>query len=206
MLTFKFFSTISSVEHGITERGEAAPESIRGEQVHGDTAAWVEHSEQAIVPRADALLTRKTGITLAILAADCVPVLLVEPRAGIIGTIHAGWRGTALDITRKTIEFLKVKPFGLRVGIGPAICQNCFVVGEEVARQFDRAVVRESETEEGKWHVDLWQANVNQCLELGVPERNIEVMRVCTFEHQNLYSFRRGDRDARHVAWIRRKA
>lgn len=206
MLTFSLFSKFPQVEHGITERDEAAPVLVRGEQVHGDTAVWVETPSTLIIPRADAVVTRKTEITLGIAAADCVPILFVEPRVGIVGTIHAGWRGTALEITRKTIEFLKIKPFSLSIGIGPAICQKCFEVGPEVARQFDPSVVKESETAEDKFHVDLWQANVNQCLEMGVPERNIEVMRVCTFEHENVYSFRRGDREQRHTAWIRRRS
>lgn len=205
MLTFSLFSKVASIEHGITERNDSIPECVRGEQVHGDGAVWVESGSQLMVPRVDALVTRKTGITLGIVAADCVPILFVESHIGIVGTIHAGWRGTALEITRKTIEFLKMKPFALRVGIGPAICSDCFEVGEEVARQFDRSVVCESKTTEGKWHVDLWQANVNQCVELGIPERNIEVMRVCTFESTNLCSFRRGDREQRHTAWIRQK-
>jgi YfiH family protein len=204
MLKFALFSNLPNIEHGITERGEDTPVVVRGEQVHGDKSAWVETDAKLLIPKVDALLARQPGFTLGVVAADCVPVLLCEPGMGIIGTIHAGWRGTALDVTRKTIEALKTKPFQLRVGIGPAICPNCFEVGEEVARQFDRSLVRESENEEGKWHVDLWQANVNQCLELGVPERNIEVMRVCTFENHNLFSYRRGDRNERHTTWIRR--
>ncbi|HLD21575.1 MAG TPA: laccase domain-containing protein, partial [Patescibacteria group bacterium] len=90
------------------------------------------------------------------------------------------------------------------VGIGPAICPKCFAVGKEVARQFDPSVVQESEEQEGVFHVDLWQANVLQCIEAGIPERNIEVMRVCTVEDHSLYSFRRGDRIKRNITFIRR--
>jgi len=204
MLTFSLFSHLQNIEHGITERGNVEPVFARGAQVHGDKSAWVEKMTTEPVPRVDAVLTRKPQVTLGAVTADCVPLIIVEPHMGIIGTIHAGWRGTALSVTRKTIESLKIRPQSLLVGIGPAICQDCFEVGEEVARQFDRAVVRESEITEGKWHVDLWQANVDQCLELGIPERNIEVMRVCTFESNYLFSYRRGDRRDRNISWIRR--
>jgi hypothetical protein len=85
------------------------------------------------------------------------------------------------------------------VGVGPAICPDCFEVGEEVAAQFDRDVVTEKD---GKWHVDLWQANVNHLKDAGVPERNIEVLRVCTLEDDRFFSFRGGERERRNIAWI----
>ncbi|MBI2410769.1 MAG: polyphenol oxidase family protein [Candidatus Kerfeldbacteria bacterium] len=203
MLQFSNLAKCSYITHGITEIGDAVPTGlVFGEQVHKDKTVWVEDTAQQQLRGVDALVTRQKKVGVAVRVADCVPVLFAEPRVGVVGAVHAGWRGTALDITRKSIEFLKMKPFGLKVGIGPAICPNCFVVGEEVARQFDPAVVRESETREGIFHLDLWQANVNQCLELGIPENNIEVMRVCTVESPRLYSFRRGDREQRNIAFI----
>lgn len=203
MLQFSSFNFLF-LEHGITEVGDAVPtDLVFSEQVHQDRAAWVTDATRDVIHGADALVTRRSGIGLGVRCADCVPVLFFEPHMKIVGAVHAGWRGTALDVTRKAVEFLKINPFGLRVGIGPAICPNCFVVGEEVARQFDRAVVRESATEEGKFHVDLWQANVLQLIELGIPERNIEVMRACTVETSTLYSFRRGDRVQRNIAYVR---
>lgn len=206
MLQFQSLKSISFLEQGITETLDTPPADVTfGEQVHKDAAMWVNAVSKNPIPRVDALVTRETGLAIGVRIADCVPVLFVEPRLKIVGAVHAGWRGTALDISRKTIEFLKIKPFGVRVGVGPAICPNCFVVGEEVARQFDPVVVKASDTEEGKFHVDLWQANVLQLVEAGVQERNIEVIRVCTNETPNLYSFRRGDRDQRNVAFIKIK-
>lgn len=205
MLTFKHLSNVSGIEHGVTEKGDEIPPSIVfGEQVHKNKAVWVEDSSKKVIRGADALVTKHVGLTLGVNAADCVPVLIADHHANIVGSIHAGWRGTALDITRKTIEFLKINPSQLLVGLGPAICPNCFEVGEEVARQFGLNVVRESEKDNGKFFVDLWQANIDQCLELGIPQRNIEVIRKCTFEDDTLFSYRRGDRDGHHVAWIRR--
>lgn len=206
MLQFKLLSSLPSVQHGITQIGDAAPNPdniVYGQQTHSDHAQWVDAFTATPFKRTDALLTKQSGITLGISTADCVPVLFADPRAHIVGAVHAGWRGTALEITRKTFEHTRMKPFGFKVGIGPAICPKCFVVGEEVARQFDDSVKYESTQEEGKWHVDLWQANVNQCLDVGIPERNIEVMRICTVEDMTLYSVRRGDKDCRNINWIR---
>lgn len=206
MLQFSNLAALPNIHHGIASRGEEAtwPKNVVmfQEQMHKDRAMWVDHATPSPVPPGDALLTKTPGIPVGIRVADCVAVLFAEPRLKLVGAIHAGWRGSALEITRKTFEFLKIKPFQILVGIGPALCPRCFVVGEEVARQFDKSVVTESEEEEGKFHLDLWQANVNQCLEVGIPERNIEVMAMCTKEHDALYSFRAGDADKRNLAFI----
>lgn len=206
MIRSKLLDSFSEIEYGIAVPDGMPEGAVRGEQIHKDKSIWIGEQSDAVIPGVDALLSREIGKTLAVFSADCVPVLIYEPKRGIIGAIHAGWRGTALEITRKTIEALKMPPKDLRVVFGPAICQACFEVGEEVSRQFDPSVVKESEREEGKFHVDLWQANVNQCLELEIPEKHIEVIRVCTMETPELYSFRRGDRGAkRNFTWIQRK-
>lgn len=204
MFTFSNLSSIQNVEHGIIGKAGQLPDScIMGEQVHKDKIVWVDDDTVQLVKGADALATKRFGITLAVQTADCVPILFVEPQVGIVGVIHAGWRGTALEITRKTFDFLRVKPFNYLVGIGPAICGNCFEVGEEVARQFDSSVVTESEQEEGKFYIDIVQANINQCLEVGISERNIETCNICTFESEEFYSSRDGDKSERNYAYIR---
>ncbi|PIW37214.1 MAG: hypothetical protein COW24_01375 [Candidatus Kerfeldbacteria bacterium CG15_BIG_FIL_POST_REV_8_21_14_020_45_12] len=203
MIRFNNLSALAGVDHGITEKGDEAPAGlVRGQQTHGNGFAWIENTNKLIVPKVDALATRAAGLTLGVYTADCVSILFADERSGVVGTIHAGWRGTALDITRQAIESLKIHPNNLKVGIGPAICLNCFEVGEEVAKQFDAAHVRPSEEAEGKYFIDLWQANVDLALEAGVKQSNIEVIRRCTLEDDALYSFRQGDRDDRQVSWI----
>lgn len=200
MLQFSHLQ-LHGIEHGITQRGDAIPEGvILGEQVHKAVSEWVADTSREQIPKADALMTKVSGVTLGARTADCVPLLFAEPKRGVVGTIHAGWRGTALDIARKAMDALKFPAHTVRVGVGPAICPKCFEVGEEVASQFERNVVEERD---GKWYVDLWQANINQLKEAGVAERNIEVMRICTVEDDSLYSFRAGDRGNHNIAWIR---
>lgn len=206
MLEFSHLSQLNGIAHGITQIGDAVPERIvQGEQNHKAVSTWVDAYTEERLPGVDALITKQTDFGIAVRVADCVPLLIAEPRAGIVGAIHAGWRGTALEIARKSIDFLRMRPGQLRVGIGPTICEKCFVVGPEVARQFPSSIVRESDSEEGKFHVDLWQANVDQCLEVGVAQKHIEVMRRCTLEDETLYSFRGGDKEPRNIAFIQRQ-
>lgn len=205
MLNFTLFEQFENIEHGITVVGETAPEDVvLGEQTHKDVAQWIAEPQAEWVKRTDALATRKEGIAVGVRHADCVPLLFVEPKRGVVGAIHAGWRGTALEITRKTIEFLKFAPHNLYVGIGPAIGPDSFHVGKEVAEQFPRECIQQ--ITDDKWSVDLWQANLLQLREVGVKERNIEVMRRNTFTDEELYSFRGGDREPRNITWIRRTA
>lgn len=207
MLTFSHLSQ-AGIDHGILVADEALPDQVQlAEQVHKNTVEWVKEYSVDRIPRTDALLTRAPGVGVGVRHADCVPVVIADPKQGVVGAIHAGWRGTALEVTRKTIEALKFSPHNVLVGIGPAIGPDSFIVGQEVAEQFPRNCVEQIvDTSEGEaqFTVDLWQANIEQLLEVGVRERNIEVIRRDTFRDSELYSFRGGDRDARNITWIRK--
>ncbi len=195
---------LSGITHGITEKGDKPPDGVvMGEQVHKNVLQWVKERPSGMVRGADALATREKGITLAVRVADCVPILFADEKAGVVGVIHAGWRGAALEVTRKAIEGLKMRPDNLKVGIGPCISPGRFEVGAEVAGQFSSSLVTESKEKEGVFHVDLWQSAIDQCIAAGVKERNIEVIRKCTYDSEDLYSFRAGDREERNIAYIR---
>ena len=90
--------------------------------------------------RGDASLTNRPGLLLAIQTADCVPILLVDPKKRAIAAIHAGWRGTLARIAAKTIGAMQMhfatNPRDLLVAIGPSIGPCCYEVGTEVATQF----------------------------------------------------------------------
>ena len=209
---FQHLSSQTTLQHGITEVGDTVPTNVvSGEQIHKDKIAWVtevETTRNQRIAQADALLSKESGVTLAVRTADCVPLLLATPRSNIIGTIHAGWRGLALDIVRKTIETI---PFPIRrqtlVGIGPAICAQCFEVGPEVARQFSKEHVQESPHTNRKFLVDLHQTAYSQLLEAGIPEKNIELLEICSFESNQLYSYRRKRQTPmlHTISWIMRQ-
>ncbi|MDE6264561.1 MAG: peptidoglycan editing factor PgeF [Paramuribaculum sp.] len=141
----------------------------------------------------DALVTDRSGIALGIHTADCVPVVLADPKAGIIGAAHSGWRGAAGNIAALTVQKMQslgANPADIHAAMGPCICQECFEVGEEVAARFERfgAVIRTP----GKPHVDLPKAVATSLVEAGVPQQNIAMPCGCSrCDFQRFFSARR---------------
>ena len=135
---------------------------------------------------ADAEMTDQKGCVLVKLTADCVPVLLYAPDVHAIAAIHDGWAGTAKRLAQKTaqamVEQYGADPSKMLAAIGPSIGPCCFEVQKDVADVFlegfdEKHTVQVSET---KWHVDLWQCNVQQLMEVGLKQENIAVGGICT--------------------------
>lgn len=189
-------------------------------QFHSDSIVRFEKapSEPA---RADASITNKAGLLLAIQTADCVPILLVDPRTRAVGAVHAGWRGTLARIVEKSIGRMQMefgsKPEELLAAVGPAIGGCCYEVGTEVAAafsgQFANAAEFFDELRTGdepnplqwlnmmppghqpppkKVLLDLRKANRAQLLNAGVAEKNIFVSDLCTgCQRDLLFSYRK---------------
>lgn len=142
----------------------------------------------------DGLITNVPGIVLSIFAADCVPLLFVDPIHKAIGASHSGWRGTINRMGKVTIEKMTenfgTDPKDLVCAIGPSICRDCYEVSEDVALEFKKAFPgHESEilTDDGlnesgehKFHLDLWNTNRIVMEEAGVQSRNISMTDICT--------------------------
>jgi YfiH family protein len=108
-------------------------------QIHSDAARMV--SEPPSEPlRGDALLTKRAGLLLAVQAADCVPILLLDTAKRAVAAVHAGWRGTLARIVSKTLGRMRAefgtKPNDVVAALGPAIGGCCYEVGPEVAQAF----------------------------------------------------------------------
>ena len=157
--------------------------------------------------KADALITKQRGVTLALTFADCTPLLLYDPVQQVIGLAHAGWRGTARGIALATVEAMceqfGCQPRAIYAGIAPSIGPCCYEVSEQVQRlylgeeQFNemptleryRKPVRESAVFTMKQradrpgptiHLDLQETNRNQLLMAGLLPAHIELPGVCT--------------------------
>jgi YfiH family protein len=157
-------------------------------QVHGRAAAIVSRADRGrgaespggALPDADALVTRDPGTALAILVADCVPIVLYDPAAHVVACVHAGWRGTVARVTQAALAAMSTlgsRPGDVIAGIGPAIAPDHYRVGEEVASAARQAfgpdtpgVLRDDGP--GRWLFDLWEANRLALTQAGVaPER-----------------------------------
>lgn len=109
-------------------------------QIHSDLAHCLDVSSVPVALQGDALLTRHSGILLTVQTADCVPILLADPRTRTVAAVHSGWRGTLKRIAEKTLGRMRME-FGTRpqdviAVLGPAIGGCCYEVGHEVAKEF----------------------------------------------------------------------
>ena len=129
--------------HGFGTRHTPAslgcPEA-RLKQIHSDIVRVV---EKPIAPedlRGDALVTSTPGLALTVVTADCLPVLLADPKRRVVAVVHAGWRGTLRRIVEKTVGVMRqrfgVDPANVVAAFGPSIQVCCYEVGEEVVQEF----------------------------------------------------------------------
>lgn len=184
--------------------GISSDRLVTPRQIHGDGIAQLdetyfsgnEESRAQRLSEADALITDKPGIYVAVSTADCVPVLLYAPDREVVAAVHAGWRGTVQGIAAKTVgrmaQAYGCDPLQIRAGIGPSIGPEAFEVGEEVVDAFraagadlSRLAMRHPQT--GKAHIDLWEANRLQLLEAGLSASHVEVAGICTFTHSDQF-------------------
>jgi len=145
---------------------------------------------------ADILVTREPGPVLAILVADCLPIVLLDPFARVLACVHAGWRGTlagAAGAAVTAMTALGARPGDVIAGLGPAISGGRYEVGADVAASVDqafgersRAVLRPSVTT-GKWLFDLTAANRLLLADAGVADGHIHAAEVPTGPDPGLF-------------------
>lgn len=153
------------------------------EQVHGADVVVVGPRDagrgtrsRSDAPVGDAVVTTTPGLAVAMLVADCVPIVLVDPTAGVVACVHAGWRGTVAGVAAATIDAMVsvgADPNRLVAGIGPAIDAERYVVGPEVAEAVadalgDDAADALAPGEGDRWHCDLVAANRITLLRAGL--------------------------------------
>lgn len=138
----------------------------------------------------DGMITNVPGLVLATFYADCVPLYFVDPVHHAIGLSHSGWRGTVAKIGKVTVEKMKeeygTEPEDLYAAIGPSICQDCYEVSEDVILEFQKSFEEKYwdrlfyKKENGKYQLNLWEANHLIMLEAGIEEEHISMPGICT--------------------------
>jgi purine-nucleoside/S-methyl-5'-thioadenosine phosphorylase / adenosine deaminase len=192
----------------VLARLAGAPRSLAwARQVHSDRVLAAEPGECG---EGDALFTSRTGLALAVAAADCVPVLLAGPEG--VAAVHAGWRGLAGGVVPRTVErlveALGARPSSWTAWVGPAIGACCYEVGYDVAAGVAAGSSAETMTfgPSGRPHLDLPAAARMQLLAAGLA-RVFAPPRCTHCDEEHLWSFRReGKAAGRNLAYIWRTA
>ena len=186
---------------------------VLSKQVHQDTVRHVtaaDRGKNLFRPAdytADALVTDEPGLSLMVFSADCIILLLHDPVTRSIGAVHAGWRGTALDLPAKTVgemgRLFGARPSDIRVAIGAGIGPCCFETHDDVPDAMHAAFgggVEDYILPRGeKWTVDLKAVNAWRLRETGVRAEHIDVCPTCTACHTDLYWSHRITGDKRGV-------
>ena len=138
----------------------------------------------------DGMITNVPGLVLATFYADCVPLYFIDPVHRAIGLSHSGWRGTVAKIGAVTVRRMQEEfgsePSEIYAAVGPSICQDCYEVSEDVIEQFKENFEEEQwdslfyEKPDGKYQLDLWEANHQIMLEAGIREEHISLPNLCT--------------------------
>ncbi|OLP66526.1 Laccase domain protein [Bacillus pumilus] len=158
------------------------------------------HYHEAL-PGTDGLYTSEPNMMLALCFADCVPLYFLAPNDGLIGTAHAGWKGTVKQIGAKMIDIWTsqegVAVDHIQVGIGPSIGSCCYVVDDVVMDQVKKLPFSTeevySEVSRGQYKIDLKTLNKHALLHAGIKEENIHVSSMCTSCNDQLFFSHRRD-------------
>jgi len=154
-------------------------------QKHTDNVFILDSGTDPVI--ADAVVTVKRGILIGVQVADCVPILLCDKKKMVVSAVHAGWRGTAARVIRKTIRAMS-EHFGsisadIVMACGPSIRGCCYQVGTEVIDAVCSATGKgdyHAHNDDGSF-IDLSAANRYQAISAGVPAENIWIADDCTF-------------------------
>lgn len=177
--------------------GVAESNLVTVSQCHSTNVAVIDQPQQSDRPRADALVTRQKGLLIGILTADCGPVLLVEPVAGIVAAAHAGWHGAMDGILENTIDAmisLGAERQNIVASLGPCISQKNYEVGPEYFTRFveadsinGRYFVGSSRTDHHRF--DLANYIIDRLQGAGV---KTDISGDCTYQEvEKFYSYRR---------------
>jgi YfiH family protein len=188
--------------------GAHPPPVVAMQQVHGADVAVVDSASlrSQVTPVADALVTAEPGVVLMVRVADCVPVLLADVGAGVVGAVHAGRPGLVAGVVPHALEALRSLGAGdVRAWVGPHVCGACYEVPEQL-RADVAAVVPEAfaQTSWGTPAVDVGAGVLAQLRAGGV--RDVSEVRRCTIEDDDLFSYRRQGKESGRAAglvWVR---
>ncbi|MFQ6015802.1 MAG: peptidoglycan editing factor PgeF [Anaerolineae bacterium] len=180
--------------------GVTAAHQVSARQVHGNQVRVVQASDRGrIIPDTDALVTALPDTPLMLRFADCVPIILYDPRHKVIGLAHAGRQGTVAKVAQRTAltmtEVFGCQPDDIRAGIGPSIGPCCYQVNQETVERVRSTIPYWGDLlhpqRDSVWHFNLWEANRRQLTEVGVTQ--VEMSKLCTACHVDQFFSHRAE-------------
>jgi YfiH family protein len=178
----------------------------RVRQVHGARAVRASAPGEP-VEEADVVVSAAPGLAACVSVADCVPVLLADPRTGAVAAVHAGWRGTLARAAAEGVAALAAegaRPGDLLAAIGPSIGSCCYEVSPDLAERFGAGISPSTILGGAAPRLDLWEANRLVLAAAGVRSDRIQVLGRCTACERDLFFSHRRDagRTGRQMAFV----
>ena len=176
------------------------------EQLHTNTVTVVREPSAEPIAATDAVVTTVSGVGLGVLVADCVPVLLADPGAGVCAAVHAGRMGARNGIVPRTVEKMRelgARPHAIQALLGPAASGKNYEVPPSMAADVEKHLPgARSTTTQGTAGLDIRAGLVRQLMGLGVTA--IEADPRCTIAEKDFFSYRREGRTGRQagVIWL----
>jgi YfiH family protein len=199
--------------------GSTPDRLMRVKQVHGNVVRVLKRGTTAadaaaVRPDGDAIASDEAGLVLAVMVADCVPIVIVDPVRGAAAAIHAGWRGSCARVAPAAVAAMSREfgsdPADLLAAIGPSVGADDYQVGDALVAAFKESGHAASDIE--RWfqrrgpkpHLDLWRANADQLRAAGLAGDHIYTCGLSTVSHPDVFESYRvdGERAGRMAALI----
>lgn len=204
LMTTRAFGDVKSAANRAKLRPLLPADPVWLRQVHG-TEVFSNDSAGAVRPQADASVAKRAHGVCAVMAADCMPVLLADEAGTVVAAAHAGWRGLCAGVVEAALAAMAVPPASVLAWLGPAIGPRAYEVGEEVREAFIAADASAgaafTASRPGHWLLDLYAEARRRLAASGV--RSIHGGGYCTLtERERFFSFRRDGTAERMAALI----
>lgn len=171
-------------------------QTVGMEQRHTANIKILDTAKRKMILRTDGLVTNKNNIFLYVITADCLPIIFYDPKNRIVGNLHAGYKGLSDGILSQMIirmNRLGCDIPGVKVGIGPGIGVCCYNVPKERIELFREKFTDYFKIINGTYFLDLKKIAVQELMQQGIKEANIEVSAICTKENIDMFYSNRGD-------------
>ena len=189
MLSFQAYTI---AESGIKELSNSAKNIFLLNQIHSNKLVYIDNNYKLTKkPKADAVITNQKNLPIAVLTADCVPILIYDNKKRIVAAIHAGWKGAFKGIIDKVIKFMVKKGCSLKnitAVIGPSISVKNYEVKDDFMKKFikkDKKSLKYFKIENNKLYFDLSQYVYSQILQNKI--KNIDTIKLDTFDIKNKF-------------------